>query len=677
MASPPVSIQNPQSFSSILNTFQNADNDKHVRFQGAKGLYTSQGGSLTAIKAFFGFDSAMKAREQKRADAFNNMRQAIDTEYGAGTADKLFKHMALEGRDLSKGVTVGDLQTMGNLLTTTEHERQRAAVGYDIVPELDRPGLDAEYEAEIFKPANAGRLANELPATMGMNSPSIDRQKLAAALLPLLQKNPVVKAEIEQAVRDAYKEAALVDIPQSLNIAPQALILPRLERQFSEILGRTPPGTLQDLQDAVRLNANKPALATKIAQDTIAKMGLNSPSMDMAALQNAIVNVLNTAPNNQNMIEGAVKSAYVTAALIDLPAAMNINPTSLGMISLEKHCRDVFGAGSTAGEAEIRAAITQNVQMMAQSTKFISDKLLEFKIPNVGFDQRILADLITDMTRRQMSTDEDNFRVAISRATILTASKAGDFEGILAGSKSLIGNYSKMAVDLAARGGSPLGTFMRGSEGREMVEALAPHLAPPAQRMLTAALSLPVPPDAAFTSNDIGDLASGRTTPNQTFGVTMSAQAKANAIEADTVRYLDGGLTAIFGGKDVQSIQRTVASLPDEVCMILATLHDEGERVGSQRDAGFGAVLGSNIMNNAFFLRYINPTIVTMAASLPSDDPKKSALSALSIMTQSILNGSPPKSVGPASLGLYNNWKDVGQMFNDAVLLRGRALLAS
>ena len=136
-------------------------------------------------------------------------------------------------------------------------------------------------------------------------------------------------------------------------------------------------------------------------------------------------------------------------------------------------------------------------------------------------------------------------------------------------------------------------------------------------------------------------------------------------------------MTAIFGGNDIQSIQQTVANLPDDVCITLATLHDEGRRIGTQANPAFGEALGRNIMNNAFFLRYINPSITNTASVTPADNPKRAGLMALSVLTQSVLNGSPPSSAGAGGVALCNEWKDVSRMFNDAVLLRGRALLAS
>ena len=102
-------------FSEIYARFQptgRASDDKHVRFQDAKGLYTSQKLSLAKLSAFFGSDR-LEQRAAKRAEGGQEVRNAIMREHPQ-LADRIFARLGEThpGIDFDRGVRRGDLEAI-------------------------------------------------------------------------------------------------------------------------------------------------------------------------------------------------------------------------------------------------------------------------------------------------------------------------------------------------------------------------------------------------------------------------------------------------------------------------------------------------------------------------------------------------------------------------------------
>lgn len=124
---PQLNVQAP-TFTNIYQTFQptgGASDDKHVRFENAKGLYTSQNASMAAVSAFFG-SNRLQDRAQKQADGADQVYRAIAREYPQDAA-KIFAKLAQDHPqiDFNQGVTRGDLahiqSTIDGVLLETQH----------------------------------------------------------------------------------------------------------------------------------------------------------------------------------------------------------------------------------------------------------------------------------------------------------------------------------------------------------------------------------------------------------------------------------------------------------------------------------------------------------------------------------------------------------------------------
>lgn len=122
-------IQSPQarsnlSFSQIESQFssQKGGSDHHIRSTEGRSLYTSDKVSFAKVKAFFHFPQQLQNRAAKQEAGASEVRHAIDREYGAGTADRVFGRLAEGGHDLSHGVKRSDLSAIRETLTDLSRE---------------------------------------------------------------------------------------------------------------------------------------------------------------------------------------------------------------------------------------------------------------------------------------------------------------------------------------------------------------------------------------------------------------------------------------------------------------------------------------------------------------------------------------------------------------------------
>ena len=126
---PQLNVQAP-TFTNIYQTFQptgGASDDKHVRFENAKGLYTSQKASTATVSAFFG-SSRLQDRAQKRADGADQVYQAIAREYPAEAA-RIFSALARDHPqiDFNQGLRRGDLAHIQATIATVLQQEQHLA----------------------------------------------------------------------------------------------------------------------------------------------------------------------------------------------------------------------------------------------------------------------------------------------------------------------------------------------------------------------------------------------------------------------------------------------------------------------------------------------------------------------------------------------------------------------
>lgn len=123
-----LNIQAP-TFSHIRDQFsmERGGNDHNIRFQDARGIYTSDKASLASVKAFFGFGAQLEARATKRESGVDQIKQAIDRQYGAGMADRVLQDIGTHGRDLSGGIKRSDLELTGRTADgLAKADRERA-----------------------------------------------------------------------------------------------------------------------------------------------------------------------------------------------------------------------------------------------------------------------------------------------------------------------------------------------------------------------------------------------------------------------------------------------------------------------------------------------------------------------------------------------------------------------
>jgi hypothetical protein len=104
-------------FTDILNRFEPGGMtpgrlaDKHLRFEAGKGLYThTKNPFVTSRKG----PQAAQERAQKQAAGALKVKGAIDQQYGAGTANRVFANIRAQphGPDLDQGVRRRDLATI-------------------------------------------------------------------------------------------------------------------------------------------------------------------------------------------------------------------------------------------------------------------------------------------------------------------------------------------------------------------------------------------------------------------------------------------------------------------------------------------------------------------------------------------------------------------------------------
>jgi hypothetical protein len=100
------------SFKTLVDTFQDAGGDHHVRLKNdGEGLtlYTSRKLSLTGIKARLGMTGAMEQRATRRADGLSQIKEMINREYGDQIAERA---LAKIGKGNASTIRSSDLRSL-------------------------------------------------------------------------------------------------------------------------------------------------------------------------------------------------------------------------------------------------------------------------------------------------------------------------------------------------------------------------------------------------------------------------------------------------------------------------------------------------------------------------------------------------------------------------------------
>lgn len=125
--------------------------DHHIRFQDGQGLYTSNKASLASIKSFFGFPAQLENRQDKRDKGVDQIKQAIDNQYGQGFFDRVLNHIDTHSNvDLSHGIKRSDLGMIRDAIDTlTLQDKADIALG-DPNTGLGRGTIDKDQLVDYF-----------------------------------------------------------------------------------------------------------------------------------------------------------------------------------------------------------------------------------------------------------------------------------------------------------------------------------------------------------------------------------------------------------------------------------------------------------------------------------------------------------------------------------------------
>jgi hypothetical protein len=136
-------IGNQTTFTQIQQQFQpgkftpGALANKHLRFDGGNQLYTHSSSPFKI--SGFGAQAA-QARATKHADGAAQVKAAIDREFGAGTANRVFASIQQQtGRNLDQGVKRSDLAAIQQAIRADQSPAS-LALGDPDLPHVSRPG---------------------------------------------------------------------------------------------------------------------------------------------------------------------------------------------------------------------------------------------------------------------------------------------------------------------------------------------------------------------------------------------------------------------------------------------------------------------------------------------------------------------------------------------------------
>ncbi len=107
----------PASFSEVFERFQEGAKNSHLRESHAKGLYSHKKfhASTNGVRKFFLSDkTGVEKRKGKRLMAAMTLLGLIDSQFGSGKGEEVFKSLNIKAR---KGVTVGDLTRLNDALS--------------------------------------------------------------------------------------------------------------------------------------------------------------------------------------------------------------------------------------------------------------------------------------------------------------------------------------------------------------------------------------------------------------------------------------------------------------------------------------------------------------------------------------------------------------------------------
>lgn len=137
----------------------------HIRSDadgGGARIYTSTKLSLTSLKAFFGFQSALQARMAKREAGLETLKTIIDREYGDGAADRALAAMGKAGAQALRAYEVADLQrTLDQQRVGQEGPGQAAEPGLEVqqAPAHEVAAEPNPPRADIGQPVEGSALA--------------------------------------------------------------------------------------------------------------------------------------------------------------------------------------------------------------------------------------------------------------------------------------------------------------------------------------------------------------------------------------------------------------------------------------------------------------------------------------------------------------------------------------
>jgi hypothetical protein len=155
---PQMGVNAGTTFTDIYNTFRptgGGNDSQRVRFDNAKGLYTSQKGSTAKIEDMFG-GNRLQQRAQKRQDGADAIQRAIGREYPRHAQAILTKlGQDHPGIDLAQGVRRSDLEAIRSTIDAVVHQPLTRAT----VPQTMQLGLGA-YGAARLSGQDQGTYSN-------------------------------------------------------------------------------------------------------------------------------------------------------------------------------------------------------------------------------------------------------------------------------------------------------------------------------------------------------------------------------------------------------------------------------------------------------------------------------------------------------------------------------------
>ena len=170
---PQMNVQAGTTFTDIYARFQptgTKSDDKNVRFEGAKGLYTSQKASTAQLSAFFG-SNRLAERAQKRQDGAQEIRNAISREHPA-LAQRIFQKLGQDHPHIDFGTSVrrGDLDliknTIDQVVLDNQHLEKTAPASLQLAPDAKDPSRLSGDSQGAYSTASRTTVAHYLDGSL-------------------------------------------------------------------------------------------------------------------------------------------------------------------------------------------------------------------------------------------------------------------------------------------------------------------------------------------------------------------------------------------------------------------------------------------------------------------------------------------------------------------------------